>query len=129
MRYLTLAEVLDLHRRIIEQTGGSPRLRDLGALESAIAQPRMTFGGENLYPTLVDKSAALCFSIIYNHPFVDGNKRVAHAAMEVFLILNGFQIRASADEQEQIILGLASGNLSREQLVTWLHDHIVRAKY
>jgi len=128
MRYLTLAEVLDLHRRIIEQTGGSPRLRDLGALESAIAQPRMTFGGENLYPTLVDKAAALCFSIIHNHPFVDGNKRVAHAAMEVFLILNGFQIHASADEQEQIMLGLASGNLSREQLVTWLHDHIVRAK-
>lgn len=129
MRYLTLAEVLDLHRRIIEQAGGSQRLSDLGALESAIAQPRMTFGGENLYPTLVDKAAALCFSIIYNHPFVDGNKRVAHAAMEVFLILNGFQIHASADEQEQIMLGLASGNLSREQLVTWLRDHIVRAKY
>ena len=89
----------------------------------------MTFGGENLYPTVVDKSAALSFSIIHNHPFVDGNKRVAHAAMEVFLVLNGFQIRTSADEQEQIMLGLASGNLSREQLVTWLHDHIVRAKY
>jgi death-on-curing protein len=74
MRHLSLAEVIELHRMVIEQAGGSPGLRDLGALESAVAQPRMTFGGADLYPSLVEKSAALCFSLVKNHPFVDGNQ-------------------------------------------------------
>lgn len=75
IRYLGLVEVLSLHRQIIEQSGGALGVRDLGALQSALAQPRMTFGGEDLYPTLVDKAAAVGFSIVMNHPFVDGNKR------------------------------------------------------
>lgn len=82
MRFLHLAEVIELHRLVIEETGGSPGIRDLGALESAMAQPRMSFGGEDLYPGLPEKVAALGFSLIRNHPFVDGNKRVGHAAME-----------------------------------------------
>lgn len=72
MRYLTLAEVLDLHRRVMEQSGGSQLVRDLGALTSAVAQPRMTFEGRDLYLELVDKAAALGFSLISNHPFVEG---------------------------------------------------------
>lgn len=84
MRYLTLVEVLDLHRRIIQQSGRALGIRDLGLLESAIAQPRMTFGSEDLYPTVFDKAIALGFSMIMNHPFVDGNKRTDHAAMETF---------------------------------------------
>jgi death-on-curing protein len=95
IRYLTLVEVLNLHRQIIEQSGGALGIRDLGALQSALAQPRMTFSGEDLYSTLVDKAAALGFSIIMNHPFVDGNKRTGHAAMETFLVLNGLEISAS----------------------------------
>src|ERR1041385_5154493 len=109
MRLLSLAEVLELHRRVIEQAGGSMGLRDLGALESAVAQPRMTFGGEDLYPSLVEKAVALCFSLVQNHPFIDGNKRVGHAAMETFLVLNGFEIEAATNEQERVILGLAAG--------------------
>src|SRR5450759_3373184 len=101
MRHLSLAEVIELHRMVIEQAGGSPGLRDLGALESAVAQPRMTFGGTDLYPSWVEKSAALCFSLVKNHPFIDGNKRVGHAAMETLLVINGFEIDASTDEQEQ----------------------------
>lgn len=89
MRYLTLTEVLELHRRIIAQSGGSEGVRDLGALELALAQPRMTFANRELYPTLVEKASALGFSLIQNHPFVDGNKRVGHAAMETFLVLIG----------------------------------------
>jgi death-on-curing protein len=127
MRHLSLAEVIDLHRMVIEQAGGSPGLRDLGALESAVAQPRMTFGGNDLYPSLIEKSAALCFSLVNNHPFVDGNKRVGHAAMETLLVLNGFEIDASTDEQEQLVLALAAGQLSREQLVGWLRGHIREA--
>ncbi len=124
IRYLTLVEVLNLHRQIIQQSGGALGVRDLGALESALAQPRMTFGGEDLYPMLADKAAALGFSIIMNHPFVDGNKRTGHAAMETFLVLNGMEISASVDEQEQVILALASGNSERESFVEWLKKHI-----
>lgn len=123
MRYLTLIEVLELHSRMIEQSGGASGIRDLGLLKSAIAQPRMTFDGEELYPSLVEKSAALGFSIIMNHPFVDGNKRTGHAAAETFLILNGMEINASVDEQECIVLAIASGELSRETFVEWLQQH------
>jgi death-on-curing protein len=76
MRYLKLKEVIDLHHQVVEQSGGSLGIRDLGALESAVAQPLMSFGGEDLYPTLEDKAAALGFSLVMNHPFIDGNKRI-----------------------------------------------------
>lgn len=125
MRYLKLNEVLDIHRHLLEQSGGLAGIRDLGALESALAQPKMTFEGEDLYPTLIDKAVALGYSLINNHPFVDGNKRIGHAAMEIFLILNGFEIEASIDEQEQMILGVASGRVKREALKEWLGLHIV----
>ena len=100
-------------------------IRDLGALESAIAQPRMTFAGEDLYPTIVDKASVLGFSIVMNHPFVDGNKRTGHAAMETFLILNGLEINADVDEQERVILSLASGELKREMFTNWLQRSVV----
>src|SRR5512141_740047 len=103
MRYLTVHEVLEIYSHIMQQTGGGVGVRDLGALESAIAQPRMTFDGNELYPTLIEKASALGFSLIQNHPFLDGNKRIGHAAMEIFLVLNGHQIRASVDEQVEII--------------------------
>jgi death on curing protein len=97
----------------------------LGLLESAIAQPLMTFGGEDLYPSLAEKAFALRFFLIMNHPFADGNKRIGHAAMEVFLILNGMEISASVDEQEQIVLMIASGEKGREAFLEWLQEHIV----
>jgi death-on-curing protein len=126
MRYLTTSEILELHRLVIERTSGSPGVRDMNLLESAVAQPAMTFGGEELYPTLSDKGAALAFSVIMNHPFVDGNKRVGHAAMETFLVLNGHEIKAPRDEQEQIILQVAEGKVSREDLTDWLRTHVVK---
>ena len=125
MRYLTLGEVLELHRRAITQAGGSGELRDLGALESAIAQPRTTFGGRDLYPSLEEKAAALAFSLILNHPFVDGNKRVGHAALETFLVLNGKELNPTIDEGERIILAVASGECSREVFVAWIREHTV----
>ena len=128
MRYLTLREALELHRRIIEQSGGSAGIRDFGLLESALAQPLMTFGGNDLYPTLVDKASALCFSLVKNHPFLDGNKRVGHAAMETFLTLNGYEIDALVSEQERVILDLASGKLDRESFTDWLRIHLAKAR-
>lgn len=125
MRYLSLEEVLELHHMLVEQSGGGVGLRDQRLLESAVAQPRMTFGGLDLYPTVTDKAAALCFSLVSNHPFVDGNKRIGHAAMEIFLVLNGFELNAGVDESETIILSLAAGDLTRERLVEWIGQHLI----
>lgn len=125
MRYLTVNEVLEIYSRVMRQTGGATGIRDLGALESAVAQPRMTFGGEELYPTLVEKASALGFSLIQNHPFVDGNKRCGHAALELFLVLNGHEISAATAEQVAIILQVASSKLARENFTDWLRAHIV----
>lgn len=124
IRYLTLAEVIELHSRILERTAGSGGIRDLGALESAISQPRMTFGGEELYPTIIEKASALGFSIVMNHPFVDGNKRAGHAAMETFLVLNRLEIKAVVDEQERTILALAAGELDRDTFTNWLRQNV-----
>jgi death-on-curing protein len=128
MRYLTLTEVLELHRLALEQSGGAEGVRDQSALESAVAQPQMTFGGEELYPTLADKAAALGFSLVRNHAFVDGNKRIGHAAMETFLVLNGHELNASVDEQEQVILQLAAGTLGRPAFTEWVRTHTIERK-
>jgi death-on-curing protein len=111
---------LTLHRLIMEQAGTTALLRDLGALESAVAQPRHSFAGDDLYPTLAAKAGASGFSLIQNHPFLDGNKRVGHAAIVAFLRLNGQRLVATVDEAERIILGVASGELSREEFVHWI---------
>ena len=124
MRYLTVGEVLEIYNRVIKQSGGGVGIRDLGALESAVAQPRMTFNGEELYPTVIEKASALGFSLIQNHPFIDGNKRAGHAAMETFLLLNGYEISAKVDEQVEIILGVASGKVDRVAFTEWLKSHV-----
>ncbi|MFN4868034.1 MAG: type II toxin-antitoxin system death-on-curing family toxin [Cyanobium sp.] len=123
IRFLHLGEVLELHRQLIITSGGSPGLRDLGLLEAAMSQPRQTFAGEDLYPTLIDKAACLGFSLVTNHPFVDGNKRIGHAATEVMLMLNGHELRASVDAAEATILAVASGGLDRRAYTSWVERH------
>jgi death-on-curing protein len=123
---LTIEQVLELHSRVLEQSGGAEGVRDHAALESSVAQLRQSFDGRDLYPSLIAKAAALAFFLVRNHPFVDGNKRVAHAALEVTLVLNGFEIQAAIEEQEQIMLSLAAGNLSREELAKWVEQHLRR---
>ena len=125
MRYLSLSEVLKIHRRVIESSGGTSGIRDLGAIESALAQPRATFGGQDLYPGTTEKAGSLCFSLIANHGFLDGNKRIGHAAMEVFLYLNGHELDASTDEQEEIIFGVAAGKINRSKLTEWIRRNTV----
>lgn len=125
MRYLTVGEVLEIYSQVMNQSGGGVGIRDIGALESAVAQPRMTFNEEELYPTTAEKACALGFSLIQNHPFVDGNKRAGHAAMESFLMFNGYEIFASVDEQVEIILGVASGKVNRYEFANWLSEHII----
>jgi len=123
MRYLSISEVFELHDRVISSSGGSRGIRDIRALEAAVNQPRQTFDQKDLYPDIVTKAAALCFFLVMNHPFVDGNKRVGHAAMETFLILNGYEIISSVNEQERVMLELASGKMSRINFSEWLNNH------
>ena len=105
---------------------GREGLAAMSYLESAVALPRQTFGGADLYPELADKAAILAFALIQGHPFTDGNKRVGHAAMEAFLMLNGFQLTASVDEAERAILSVANGTWTQEDLLAWVRRHLGR---
>lgn len=124
VRYPTLVEVLDLHGRVVAQAGGAGGLRGLAGLESAVAQPRATFGGEDLYPTLAEKAAAPGHALIQNHPFVDGNKRVGHAALETLRVLNGHELRADVDDAERAVLAIAAGARGRAELAAWVAAHL-----
>ena len=126
MRYLTLGEVLELHARLMALSGGQATLARLPGLEAAIALPRQSFGGAELYPTLAEKAAILGFALIQNHPFTDGNKRIGHAAMETFLLLNGHELTASVDDGERAILATANGGWTKEDLTAWVQQHLTR---
>src|SRR3569623_2569026 len=125
MRYLTSSEVIELHRRVIEQSGGAAGVRDHGALDSAVAEPQTTVGSRDYYRKTPDKAAALGVALIKNRPFVDGNQRIAHAATEVFLRLNGYEIWAPTKEQDRIIRSLAAGQSSPEAFAAWLQSRLV----
>ena len=121
---LTKQQVILLHQDVIAQSGGSPEIRDEGLLESALNAPFQTFAGIELYPTIIDKAAHLGYSLIKNHAFVDGNKRIGTHAMRVFLMLNGIEVAYEDEELIQLILGVAAGEISSEQLLAWLQAHI-----
>ena len=123
MQYLTVSEVIELYRQVMETSGGTVGILSIEALESAVAQPLATFDGKELYPTIIEKAAALGFSLVMNHAFVDGNKRIGHYAMETFLVINGYELNSSVDEQESIILQLASGKLSRATFIAWIRKN------
>jgi death on curing protein len=126
IRFISRDELIVLHGFIMEESGGPTGIRDLPMLESAVAQPLMTFGGQELYPTIADKAAAICFSLVMNHPFIDGNKRIGHAALETFLVMNGYELDCSIAEQEREILDLAAGQIKRHDFTAWVRMHIVR---
>jgi death on curing protein len=121
--YLNLDHVMAIHQEMIRRYGGASDLLDRGLLESAVAQPAMTFGGHELYPTLAEKAAALAFSLTRNHPFQDGNKRVGFGALDVFLRVNGHRIAATQDGIVDIFLQMAAGTMSREQFTDWVSTH------
>ena len=121
---LTKQQVILLHRDVIAQSGGSPEIRDEGLLESALNAPFQTFAGIELYPTIIDKVAQLGYSLIKNHAFVDGNKRIGTHVMLVFLMLNGIDVDYEDEELTQLILDVAAGEISSEQLLAWLQAHI-----
>lgn len=126
MKYLTVEQVLKIHARQIERFGGSTGIRDMGLLESAVAQPRSGIVEISFYPTLEEIATALAFSLVKNHPFVDGNKRTGYAAMEMFLGRNGYKTDAPLEEKEAVFLRLAASQLSREGLLAWVRTRIAR---
>jgi len=121
---LKVQEVLFIHSVVIDETGGTHGIRDLGLLKSAVAQPLHTFGGQDLYPTLVLKAAALVSALAKNHPFVDGNKRTAAVTLGVFLELNGENLKASQKELVEFMVGLASEKMDVAKASRWIENHI-----
>ena len=112
-----------MHRRLIQRTGGSGGLRDPGLLESAVARPQASFDGEDLYPALWLKAAALMHSLVKNHPFVDGNKRTAVTATGIFLGLNGHPLTASNEEILRFAIQVAAEEMELERIAAWLQTH------
>lgn len=115
-RFLSKRLVLAIHRDVVERFGGEPGLRDEALLESALAQPEATFGGELLHPEVHDQAAAYLFHLCADHPFVDGNKRVAFAAMDVCLRLNRWQLTMSDDDAYELTMSVARGEAGREAI-------------
>ena len=123
--FLTLQDVLEIHRQVIAETGGTPGIRDISLLDSAIHRPQASFAGLDLYSSLAEKAAALLHSLIMNHPFVDGNKRTAFTAADVFLRVNGWKFGASEDELFEFVMAVADGRMRFEEIAPWIEAHIV----
>ena len=124
MKRLTVEDLLLLHRLLIEGTGGKDGLRDAGLLDMAANSPYQTFGGQELYPNLPSKAAQLCFSLIQDHPFLDGNKRIGVLAMLTLLELCGCPILPTDEELVRIGLGVASGEMSAEEVARWIEGSL-----
>ncbi len=123
LRFLTIQEVLYFHHAQMEQFGGSMGVRDPGLLESALAQPCASFGGEYLHRGVFEMAAAYLYHIVQNHPFVDGNKRVGLESALAFLALNGVEIDAPDDDLESLVLAVASGQADKTQAAAFLDKH------
>ena len=120
---LSKHQILLIHDQLIAETGGLSGLRDEGMLDSSLNAPFQTFGGEDMYPSLQQKAARLCFGLVKNHPFVDGNKRIGAHAMLVFLALNGIELQHSQSELSDVILQLAAGEIEATDLLRWILEH------
>jgi death-on-curing protein len=123
IEFLTLDEVVAIHRDQIERYGGSLGVRDWGLLKSAIAMPAATFGGQFLHTDLYEMAAAYLFHIVQNHPFIDGNKRVGAVAGDVFLALNGLRLTATEDQYADLVLATARGDLTKSAIAEFLRGH------
>lgn len=113
-----------IHNKLIDEFGGSKGIRDLGGLEAALYRPYATFDGNDLYPTAIDKAAAIFESLIINHPFIDGNKRIAYVLMRLTLIENNFDIAASKEEKYDITIEASKGEIGFDEIKQWLTKRI-----
>ena len=123
MKYLTKDQIVKLHKVLIETSGGSSGIRDEGMLDSSIKLPLQTFDDRELFPSIIDKATRLAYGLIKNHPFVDGNKRIATHAMLIFLSLNGIKLSYEDEEFIDIILKVASSHSNESDLYQWIDKH------
>ena len=122
---ILIKDILELHKRSIEDYGGTEGLRDVGLLESAIARPFQMFEGQDLYPTFFEKVAALTESLIANHPFIDGNKRTGMTAMHALLLENHTRLTANQDDLYALIIKVSTSSIQFEEIVSWLKENTV----
>ena len=123
MKSLGYRQVLWIHRRVVEETGGSLGMRDGRLLRSALARPHTSFGGQDLYPTLFEKAAALFESLIRNHPFVDGNKRVAWECLDLLLELNGYRLVSTQCQEFDWVMRVIEHQVTVQDIADWLKVH------
>lgn len=123
---LTVQDIYELHRELEDAFVLSPGVRDKNLLASAVNTPFQTFMENDLYPSIYDKAAQLCYGVANNHPFTDGNKRTALHSMYVYLIINGFDITATQQDVENMIIDVAAGNMTNVELAQWLRENTVK---
>jgi death on curing protein len=121
---ISISEVILIQDILIERFGGTRGIRDKGLLESAISRPFQTFDSKDLYPDSIQKSAALIESIVTNHPFIDGNKRIGYVLMRLLLLDNGLDIISNQDDKYAFVIDIASGRLDFRQICDWIKKHI-----
>lgn len=121
MIWLTKKQIIKLHFEVISKTGGSFEIRDTGLLDSAINSPLLTFDGKELYPSIIEKIARISFSLVMNHPFIDGNKRIGALCMTVLLKLNSIEVKFSNKEIVDTFLKIASGHIDYLTFYKWLY--------
>jgi|SRR5690554_513112 len=125
MKGIDVEEILIFHRKIIEQTGGSDGVRDIGLIESALNRAFSTFDGNDLYKEIEDKVSVITYGLIKNHGFVDGNKRIGVAVMLLLLQINGVKVQYTQDELVKLGLDIAKGSLDEKGIKQWIKNHIV----
>ena len=123
MKNITLFEIMKIHEMICERSGGDPGIRDRGLLESALAAPNAAFGGEDFYPTLEEKAARLGYTLISNHAFVDGNKRIGIFALMMLMKINGAPLTLTDGDIVAAALGVADGSMGYSDLLEWTRAH------
>ena len=123
----TIQDIYELHNQLEEAFVLSSGVRDENLLASAVNTPFQTFMGNDLYPSIYDKAAQLCYGIANNHPFKDGNKRTALHSMYVYLIINGYDITATQQDVENLIINVAAGNMTNTELAEWLRENTIRS--
>lgn len=122
---ITIEQVVRIHEILIEKFGGTKGIRDLALLESALARPYQTFGGVELHENQFQKAAAIIQSLLINHPFVDGNKRIGYVVMRLILLENGWDLNVSQDEKHQFVIGIAEGKMEFNEISDWLKSNAI----
>ncbi|MBN3872658.1 MULTISPECIES: type II toxin-antitoxin system death-on-curing family toxin [unclassified Nostoc] len=123
-RFISISQVLDIHQDEINSFGGTSGVRDEGLLDSALAQPQATFGGELLHPTIHEQAAAYLYHLAMNHPFIDGNKRTAFAVMDTFITLNAYSLNLSSEQAYNLVIQVVQKEISKEELSAFLELHL-----